>query len=67
MFTTIQTPWYKSTRSAMGNECVEVRAAGSVVQVRDSKQPDTGTLSFVRGSWHGFIEGLKLGEFDRTL
>ncbi|MDQ7903943.1 DUF397 domain-containing protein [Phytohabitans sp. ZYX-F-186] len=63
---TIRTPWYKSTRSAMGNECVEVRASGQVVQLRDSKHPDAATLSFVRGSWHGFIAGVKLGEFDRT-
>ncbi|BCB91244.1 DUF397 domain-containing protein [Phytohabitans suffuscus] len=60
-----KTIWFKSTRSAMGNECVEVRAAGQTVQVRDSKRPDA-TLCFVRPEWRGFIAGVKLGEFDRT-
>lgn len=39
---------------------------GAVVQLRDSKHPHEATLSFVRPEWRDFIEGVKLGEFDRT-
>ncbi|WP_073892116.1 DUF397 domain-containing protein [Saccharothrix sp. CB00851] len=50
--------WIKSSYSGgANNECVEVRfgaASGSSVDVRDSKKPDGGVLSFPPGAWVSF-------------
>ncbi|GAB2551642.1 DUF397 domain-containing protein [Nocardia heshunensis] len=46
--------WFKSTRSATQNECVEVYFGESMVGVRDSK--DCGPeLWFPEGDWRSFI------------
>jgi hypothetical protein len=56
--------WHKSSLSGQG-ECVEVRRhSGGFVQVRDSKAPDSGVLSFTPREWIAFIGGVKAGEFD---
>lgn len=34
------------------------------VAVRDTKNPDGGTLIFTRAEWDAFIGGAKDGEFD---
>jgi len=55
--------WRKSSNSGDG-ECVEVAIAVGAVGVRDSKNPDAGTLVFTAGEWSAFIRGVKSGEFD---
>lgn len=45
--------------------CVSVRI-GETVDVRDSKDPKSPTLSFTHAEWDAFIKGVKLGEFDIT-
>ena len=55
----------KSSFSKPGvHYCVEVVRKGDVIVVRDSKNPDGGTLHFNRGEWDAFIQGAKAGEFD---
>lgn len=52
--------WHKSSRSMSGNnECVEVRRASRLVQVRDSKDPDGSILCFTADSWAAFIDQIK--------
>jgi hypothetical protein len=55
--------WRKSSNSGDG-ECVEVAIAAGAVGIRDSKNPDAGTLVFTAGEWYAFIRGVKSGEFD---
>ncbi len=43
--------------------CVEV-STGEKILVRDSKNPDAGTLEFTHDEWKTFIGGVKSGEFD---
>ncbi|GAA2521405.1 DUF397 domain-containing protein [Pilimelia columellifera] len=60
--------WRKSQRSGNGGNCVEVAdnllAREGRVFVRDSKEPDAGTLAFTRAEWTAFIGGVRDGEFD---
>jgi hypothetical protein len=60
------TPWIKSTRSGgNGGQCVEVRRADAVIEVRDSKAPDGGPiLRFAPGEFTAFLRGVKHGTFD---
>ena len=60
----VGTVWRKSSRSSGSGECVEVadNLAG-VVAVRDSKDPQGGTLTFTTAKWAAFISGIKNGEF----
>jgi hypothetical protein len=55
--------WRKSTYSiGNGDNCVEVaRAGGTLIAVRDSKNPGGPMLTFSRGEWRAFIGGLKSG------
>jgi len=43
--------------------CVAVRVGGTV-DIRDTKDPSSPTLSFTRDEWSAFIQGVKKGEFD---
>ncbi len=54
--------WNKSSFCAT-NGCVEVRADGDGVQVRDSKQGANGpVLDFTAAEWTAFTEGVRAGE-----
>ncbi|NUT36838.1 MAG: DUF397 domain-containing protein [Hamadaea sp.] len=57
--------WRTATRSQDTN-CVEVRRSGGLVEVRDSKDRDGGTLGFTAAAWEAFVAGAKQGEFDLT-
>ena len=56
--------WRKSSRSQY-NACVEVRFLGDCVPLRNSRDPDGPVLVFTVPEWDAFVEGVKLGEFDR--
>jgi hypothetical protein len=56
--------WRKSTRSANGGDCVEVRQVDGV-QVRDSKDRDGPVLTFDTATWTAFVDAVKRGELDR--
>ncbi|MFI6824009.1 DUF397 domain-containing protein [Micromonospora sp. NPDC050187] len=53
--------WRTSSRSGSNGQCVEVRDRGVEVDVRDSKAPAAGTLSFIPAAWTAFTATLKAG------
>ncbi|MEU1423121.1 DUF397 domain-containing protein [Kitasatospora sp. NPDC005751] len=58
--------WQKSTFSGASNECVEVRTADGMVELRESDTGDivvrTTPLKFAK-----FVQGVKAGEFDHLM
>ncbi len=56
--------WRRAQRCNAGN-CIEVAASGDAIIVRDSKSPQGPMLTYGRGQWENFVEGIKLGAFDR--
>ncbi len=62
------TGWMMSSRSTgNGGSCVEARRRAGLIEVRNSKNPDGGTVSFTVEEWDSFLDGAKKGEFDRLL
>ncbi|NUT51324.1 MAG: DUF397 domain-containing protein [Saccharothrix sp.] len=51
--------WRVSSYSGSGANCVAVAVGPHVVGVRDSKNPEGGTLSFPSSAWAGFSRALK--------
>ncbi|MRH87001.1 DUF397 domain-containing protein [Nocardia sp. SYP-A9097] len=47
--------WFKSSRSAQGNECLEVYLDTNRVGVRDSKNPGGPELFFTNEQWDRFL------------
>lgn len=43
--------------------CIAVRIRDTV-DIRDTKDPSSPTLSFSRAEWEAFVQGVKKGEFD---
>ncbi|WP_442790672.1 DUF397 domain-containing protein [Nocardia sp. NBC_01329] len=57
--------WFKSSRSAGGQDCVEAaHLIRGMVGVRDSKNPDGPALVFAPGVWDAFLSAAKNGGFD---
>ena len=51
--------WRKASYSSNGGaNCVEVASADTVL-VRDTTNPDGGTLTFTADAWQSFVTGLK--------
>jgi hypothetical protein len=55
-------PWTKSSFCGTG-ACVEVAKMDGQYLVRDSKDPQSPTLSFTRDEWTAFTQGVAAGEF----
>ncbi|MEV0082708.1 DUF397 domain-containing protein [Saccharopolyspora sp. NPDC050642] len=54
------TGWFKSSRSAAASDnCVEARLLDNTVQIRDSKAPHDGVLTFSSVAWSSFLSSLK--------
>ncbi|MFE7127981.1 DUF397 domain-containing protein [Streptomyces sp. NPDC057617] len=69
---TSETPrWFTSSYSNNGGACIEVAAnlavTRGIVPVRDSKNPSGPVLDLPVGAFASFVEGVKAGEFARTL
>jgi uncharacterized protein DUF397 len=58
------TPWIKAQASGGGQQCVQMRRRGDMIEVRDSKNPTGAVLSFTLGEWGAWMDGAKKGEFD---
>lgn len=57
--------WRKSTKSGPNcDNCVEVRLVADTIEVRDTKNPTGGTLSFTKPEWLAFIGGVENNEFN---
>lgn len=48
-------------------DCVEVAGEGGEVYVRDSKDPDGGTLRLSAETWHALLSDAKSGALDNLL
>ncbi|AEW96742.1 MULTISPECIES: DUF397 domain-containing protein [Streptomycetaceae] len=49
--------WTKSSYSGSdGGDCVEVATCPSAIHIRDSKDPDGGTLTVSPEAWASFVE-----------
>ncbi len=57
--------WKKSTASGTSGDCVELRTADGLVEVRDSKNPTGPILAFGPDAHRRFIAAIKAGEFDK--
>ncbi|MFF2144148.1 DUF397 domain-containing protein [Kitasatospora sp. NPDC058190] len=57
------TEWQKSSFSGSGSECVEVRKADSLVELRESDEGET-ILRTTPTTFAALLQGLKAGEFD---
>jgi hypothetical protein len=56
--------WIKASRSGQGDNCVEMRRAGDLIEVRDSKHPDGPALGYTPSEFAAWLDGAKKGEFD---
>ncbi|GAA4731472.1 DUF397 domain-containing protein [Phytohabitans rumicis] len=62
------TSWIMSSRSTgNGGSCVEARRHDGLIEVRNSKARQAGTVQFTTEEWDSFLYGAKRGEFDRLL
>jgi hypothetical protein len=55
---------FKKSTKCGESYCVEVAVTDDVAFMRDSKQPNTGHLSFDATTWSGFMSDLKAGRFS---
>ena len=54
--------WHKSSYSGSnGGQCIEIAASGRVL-VRDSKNPDSGLLTFSAEVWQEFATRIRNGK-----
>ncbi|MGW2378513.1 MULTISPECIES: DUF397 domain-containing protein [Kitasatospora] len=55
--------WQKSSYSASGNECVEVRAIDRLIELRESDEGHL-ILRTTPTALSALLDGIKAGEFD---
>ncbi|MFE3872925.1 DUF397 domain-containing protein [Kitasatospora sp. NPDC059146] len=55
--------WQKSSYSASGNECVEVRATDGLIELRESDEGGT-ILRTTPDTLSSLLHGIRAGEFD---
>lgn len=57
--------WFVSSHTAANNTCVQARIhADRTVDIRNSKNPEAGMVSFTGEEWDVFLKGARDGEFD---
>ena len=62
------TGWMMSSRSTgNGGSCVQARRSAGLIEVRNSKSPDAGTVRFTSEEWDSFLDGARKGEFDQLI
>ena len=63
-----ESAWIMSSRSTgNGGSCVEARRQDGLIEVRNSKAREAGTVVFTTAEWDSFLFGAKRGEFDQLL
>jgi len=55
--------WNVAKACDAGN-CVRIATNGNEFFIGDSKSPDGPVLTYSRGEWVAFIEGVRQGDFD---
>ncbi|MFJ8476135.1 DUF397 domain-containing protein [Kitasatospora sp. NPDC094011] len=55
--------WQKSSYSGSNDECVEVRSAGGLVELRESDDSEV-IVRTTPAKFTTFLQGAKAGEFD---
>ncbi|MBT8224979.1 MAG: DUF397 domain-containing protein [Dactylosporangium sp.] len=56
--------WHKATRSGSNGQCVEARYLDGTVEIRNSSNPQAGSVRFSRLEWETFIAAVhEDGEF----
>ncbi len=64
----IDSTWIKASGAEGSDEYVEMRRNGEMIEVRYSKDGETGdVLSFTTGEWDAWLDGAKKGEFDHLV
>ncbi|MFJ7275830.1 DUF397 domain-containing protein [Kitasatospora sp. NPDC098663] len=58
--------WQKSSYSGSSNACVEVRAAGAGVELRESDEGEV-VLRTTHTAFDAFLRAARAGEFDRLV
>jgi hypothetical protein len=59
-----ETPWTKASASNDQGSCVELRRAGELIEVRDSKDRSGPVLRFTTAEFAAWLDGATKGEFD---
>jgi Domain of unknown function (DUF397) len=60
--------WSKSSYSMPeANQCIEVAAAGGIVAVRDSKDPQGPALAFAPAAFAAFVDAVRHASSDQAL
>lgn len=58
--------WFKSSRSLSQSNCLEMAVShDGRVLLRDSKNPDGGTLTYSASAWLDFLADIKSGALGR--
>ncbi|GLY33318.1 DUF397 domain-containing protein [Kineosporia sp. NBRC 101731] len=64
----IDSGWIRASGADGSDEFVEMRRTGEMIEVRYSKNGETGdVLSFTPGEWDAWLDGAKKGEFDHLV
>jgi hypothetical protein len=64
---TDSTPWITASASGSGDNCVEQRRHGGMIEVRDTKDREGPVLRFHRAEFAAWLAGARRGEFDHQL
>jgi hypothetical protein len=56
--------WVKAAASAANGNCVEMRSRAGVVELRDTKHREAGTLRLTPGQFAALLDSAKKGKFD---
>jgi Domain of unknown function (DUF397) len=51
--------WRRPARSGSNGNCVEIAATGTMIAVRDSRDPHGPQLAFTAGRWKAFTTAVK--------
>lgn len=56
--------WQKPERSGDSGACAEIRRVDGMIEVRNDRRPDAGTVVFDAAEWAALIGSIKDGQFD---